>query len=458
MNENSLNLVLTELRATNSRKEKERILSDLTGDLAEDFKTVVYHAYHPRLNYFVKDADWSDIAEVEPNSDDLPVVDLQHAIQFLHDCIATRKYTGHKAIGCLIFIIGRLNADEYEIFKLILEKDLKVGASASTFNKIWPGLVPVHPYMRCSGFDEKVLKNLKFPCYSQPKMDGLYIDIVIENGSTSVYTRSGQDVSHYLDSNEALKLAEIADGTVLQGEALVLDDSRQFYLDRKTGNGYLNSDEVDPTRVRFIIWDAVPFELWNVGGGGGETYEVRLNNAREIVEQFNSLQLIETITCTDVQEIVDHFRKCRLKGEEGTVIKSETGLWKSGTSKDQIKCKVIFDCELEVVDFKEGKGKHEGKLGALICRSSDGMVEVSVGGGYTDAQREDYWENIDQVVGKIVTVRANDVVNDINDETGKFSLFLPRFVELRKDKTEADSYDKICQQVKSFTDLLSLIK
>ena len=44
-------------------------------------------------------------------------------------------------------------------------------------------------------------------------------------------------------------------------------------------------------------------------------------------------------------------------------------------------------------------------------------------------------ENPDGLIGKVVACQYNVV---INDKSGGWSLFLPRFIEVREDKDEAD--------------------
>jgi len=78
-----------------------------------------------------------------------------------------------------------------------------------------------------------------------------------------------------------------------------------------------------------------------------------------------------------------------------------------------------------------------GRLGALVCESSDGVIRVNVGSGYSDEQRDEYTK---KVIGKIVTVKYNA---RIKDKSGVESLFLPVFIELREDKDKAESSKSI---------------
>ena len=63
--------------------------------------------------------------------------------------------------------------------------------------------------------------------------------------------------------------------------------------------------------------------------------------------------------------------------------------------------------------------------------------------GFTDAQRMELWEQRHSLRGKIVTVKANDLLS--KEGSDKMSLFLPVHLEIRNDKDEADSLERIEQ-------------
>jgi DNA ligase-1 len=107
------------------------------------------------------------------------------------------------------------------------------------------------------------------------------------------------------------------------------------------------------------------------------------------------------------------------------------GNWEDKRSKTQIKYKGELECDLKIVGIQEGQGKYAGMLGAILCESSDGLIKVSVGSGFTDDQRK----RRDVIVGKVAAVKYNArIVN----RDGEHSLFLPVLIEIRDDKTEAD--------------------
>jgi DNA ligase-1 len=87
---------------------------------------------------------------------------------------------------------------------------------------------------------------------------------------------------------------------------------------------------------------------------------------------------------------------------------------------------------LKIVGIEEGTGKYAGMLGALILESSDGVIKVRAGSGFSDEQRKQGKE----VIGKIAAIKYN---MRIKNKAGEESLFLPIVLEIRDDKTVADS-------------------
>ena len=140
-----------------------------------------------------------------------------------------------------------------------------------------------------------------------------------------------------------------------------------------------------------------------------------------------------------MNEAKSFYRFQLLQGHEGAVLKAATAIWKDGTSKEQIKMKMALDCDLVVKGFLEGEGKFEGNLGALMCESSDGWLKTNIS-GFNDAMRREIWGHKDDYLGKIVTVRFNDVMVK---EGQPAALFLPRFIEFREDKSDADDLNRI---------------
>jgi DNA ligase-1 len=187
------------------------------------------------------------------------------------------------------------------------------------------------------------------------------------------------------------------------------------------------------------IWDIVPLDSWEA-----EFWEVcRTRSGTALHSGDRAWQRAMLSTNHLVKNLDDAqavFNDYLAKGEEGIILKSSTMSWEGKRSKSQIKFKAENDCDLVCVDWVEGrKGtKTEGLLGALTCQTRDGKLTVNVGGGFTDEQRRTLKKK--DVVGKIIAVMYN---MKIVDSAGNNSLFLPRFIEIRIDKDEADAFKDI---------------
>ena len=451
--------IIKELRSTSSRNEKESIL--LANKDNEILKKVFYLAYDPSVNFYIKsipyENNWKHGEYFE--------YDENEEFEILFDVLETiysRELTGNKAISFLTGVLSERSTEMQELVCNIVKKDLDCGVQTTTINKIWKGLITEPPYLSYTLFSEKLIKNFKLPCYSQIKLDGLYADVFVMKDSISYRSRSGINCKFKLPNTVEERLMEmITDpeaGFVLHCEALVRKgNSFTEFEERKIGNGYLNSDESDPDKVVIVLWDVVSIDEYN-NRKSTEDYIERFNLVENIVEYVDTLhiQMVESRFCNTTQEVIDHFVEARYKGLEGTVIKSPKLKWKDGKVKYGLKLKNEFECELKIIGFQEHSKKHE-QVGAIFVESEDGIVKCKVGSGLTDAQRKKFFLTQYEMIGKIVTVRGNDLVtNELKQD--QYSIFLPRFVEVRDDKSVADTFDKIMATKDSIIDLLKNIE
>jgi ATP-dependent DNA ligase len=97
--------------------------------------------------------------------------------------------------------------------------------------------------------------------------------------------------------------------------------------------------------------------------------------------------------------------------------------------------KQVQDCDLEIIGWYPGEGKREGLIGGFICTDASRTLQVKIGSGFTDADLKTLSSNPDQFIGRVAAVQFNE---PITDKFGNRSLFLPRFIEVRSDKNQAD--------------------
>ncbi|MHA1738939.1 MAG: ATP-dependent DNA ligase, partial [Candidatus Heimdallarchaeota archaeon] len=230
-------------------------------------------------------------------------------------------------------------------------------------------------------------------------------------------------------------------GVVIHGELEVMKNGK--ILDRQTGNGILNSclsntaDQKDADCVILKIWDAVPMQAYNAHSFD-LAYTARYKRCRKIVKLVNhkAITCIRTKIVNSHNEAKEFYRFIREMGGEGAILKNFNMKWKFNTSTESIKLKNVIDFELKLVDWKKGKKgtRFENCMGALICESECEKLQVSIGTGFSDKEREKNWGN---EIGNILTISCESIIKDKSKEL--YSLYLPRFVELRLDRNTAQT-------------------
>jgi ATP-dependent DNA ligase len=425
--------ILDQLADTASRNEKQDILKKHKDNAV--LKQVVEIALNPFVQFYIRKIP--EYKTTWRNKKTLP-----WAIEEL-GVLARREETGNRAIAHLTDVLESVSEEDAKVIERIIAKDLRCGVSESTANKIWKDLVPSYPCMLASGFEQKLLDKMTWPAIAQIKLDGMRFNAIVKNGSVTFRSRNGKElainspllIKSFTDMATNIGMTEV----VFDGELLVADETGN-YLDRQTGNGILNkagkgtiSDD-ESAQVRAIVWDLIPVIHFEAGkcpvpyAERLETLSIAVNNLGYNLEHL--VAVVETTYVTDRNQAQKVFDQYYAEGQEGIILKSASGIWEDKRAKHQIKYKGELECDLKVVGVEEGTGKYRGMLGAIICESADGVVKVSVGSGFNDAQRK---EGVP--VGSIVAVKYNQRIKNVS---GDESLFLPIFIELRSDKDKAD--------------------
>ena len=353
-----------------------------------------------------------------------------------------RLVTGNAAIDHLKTVLEALKEDDAKVMERIIQKDLKCGVQVSTANSVWTGLVHEYPVMLCSQFEQKLVDKIEFPAYVQLKMDGMRFNAIVRDGKVEYRSRNGKEIQllGYLD-DDFIEMAGDVD-CVFDGELLVKQDGK--LLDRQTGNGILNKankgtiSPAEASLVQATVWDVIPY-MYFVDGVCNTPYSKRFETLNSLVNKYEP-ERVATVASWEVQNYEDAnemFQELLARGEEGIILKDKRGIWEDKRTKSQIKFKGELECDLKIVGIEEGTGKYEGMLGAIQCESADGVIKVSVGSGFTDADRASIGND---VIGKVAAIKYN---MRIKNKAGEESLFLPIVLEIRWDKEEADDSTSI---------------
>ena len=150
-------------------------------------------------------------------------------------------------------------------------------------------------------------------------------------------------------------------------------------------------------------WRAVKYMVFDLPGVAGPFSE-RVKHLSAVVADTRQewLQPVAQHRVPDAAGLQTLLLQTVKAGGEGLVLHRANALWAPGRSDALLKLKLQPDEEARVVAHLPGKGRHAGRLGALLMEMPDGQ-RFALGTGFTDAQRAD-----PPAVGSVVTYRYRD--------------------------------------------------
>jgi DNA ligase-1 len=166
-----------------------------------------------------------------------------------------------------------------------------------------------------------------------------------------------------------------------------------------------------------IAWREMHFMVFDLPAQGGD-FTTRLAVLRKLLPITDAPWVVavpqeRATTHAALQALLDKTVKM---GGEGLMLHRGSSQYRGERNSDLLKVKPYEDAEARVVEHVPGKGKHSGRLGALVVETADGK-RFKLGTGLTDAEREN-----PPAVGSWVTYRYN----------GTTAKGLPRFARFMR--------------------------
>lgn len=324
------------------------------------------------------------------------------------------------------FIISQ-DESLHEFLEKLITKKLKLGVTKKTVNKIYPNFLEEFSIQLGSKFDmDKPPKGIM---YATEKLDGIRAFTLIENGKVIIKTRQGKIISGLKDVEEGiLKATKGFDNIFLDGELLSIDSAYEdVYKD--TIKKVNNKNEVK-TGVCYNVFDIGLLEEFNNKQG-----EMLYERRRELLDGLYTNEFVKVVPLLykgdDLNKIIVLLDEYRDKGAEGLMINLGNSYYEFKRTKNLLKLKVMQSCDLKIIGFEEGENRLEGTLGKIICNYKG--YELGVGSGFTDADREEIWNNKEKYLGRIVEI---NYFEETHNENGELSLRFPVFKCIREENKE----------------------
>jgi DNA ligase-1 len=259
----------------------------------------------------------------------------------------------------------------------------------------------------------KSLKDIEFPCYCTPKIDGIRC-LIVDGKAVS---RTLKPIRNTFIQEE---LAGLPDG--LDGE-LILNTEEGF---SKVSSGVMR--EAGKPDFSYCVFDDFEAE-----GNYLERIDIvgQLSDGCFPMKAGKRILVLHPKIIHNEEELLEHEEWCLSNGFEGVMIRND-GPYKFGRSTVNegylLKWKRFVDGEAEILGFIEqnenanektvnelGRGQRsthkenlipKGTLGALRVRDLVTGVEFKVGTGFDDVLRQEIWNNQGAYAKKIVKYKS----------------------------------------------------
>ncbi len=248
---------------------------------------------------------------------------------------------------------------------------------------------------------EKQGKKIKYPCYVQPKLDGVRCIAILKDGKCTLWSRTQKPITGVPHINKYIE-AHFGGPVMFDGELYVHEYKDNFekivslVRQEEPGDGH----EI----VQYHIYDLPTndrFEERTDVLGAMLSYSTRTKGP---------LVKVETLKVENEDQVSEFYDTFRAQGYEGAMLRNADSLYVNKRSPDLIKVKEMQDAEFEIVGIEEGRGKLAGHVGAFVCKNEQGQEFKAKMSGDT-GKLKDYFEQPILWQGKLLTVQFQDLTS-----------------------------------------------
>ena len=270
--------------------------------------------------------------------------------------------------------------------------------------------------------------EVKFPVYSQPKLDGIRCVTRLEKGEVVVRTRNGkliEAIPHI--TNELKKFLQSNPEIILDGELYNHDFKDNFNkitsLVRKqkpvrsasdTDNSFIKKQDKwtqslveSECAIQYWIYDcpkiaqakeAVPFSL-------------RFTTLQNILQEKSCIKLVPTAEIMGQASLNSMYQEYLRDGYEGQMVRKDMG-YEQKRSTSLLKRKEFQDAEYKVIDIEEGNGNRQGTAKNLTLIDPKTLQEFNSNIKGNFEYLAEIFNNKEDYIGKLATIKFFEYTPD----------------------------------------------
>ena len=164
------------------------------------------------------------------------------------------------------------------------------------------------------------------------KYDGIRAQIVKRSGAVHVWSR-GEELMNGRFPEIELLAAGLPDGTVLDGEVLVIkDDQPQAFnlLQQRIGRKTLTKKVLQDAPVGFMAYDLLEIENQDIRS---QPQQARRSQLEALLKDRSGWMISPLVQATDWQQLAEQRNQSRARGVEGLMLKNKDSAYGQGRTK-----------------------------------------------------------------------------------------------------------------------------
>ena len=136
------------------------------------------------------------------------------------------------------------------------------------------------------------------------------------------------------------------------------------------------------------LWERIRFMVFDLPAAGG-TFDERLTKLKKLASEVDSSYLVPVrqFRVSSRNDLMWQLDQVVEQGGEGLMLHRGSSLYEAARSDDLLKLKTHDDAEAVVIAHLPGRGKYQGKLGAILVETPENL-RFRIGTGFSDQERE----------------------------------------------------------------------
>ena len=388
-------------------------------DEREFLKKIFYYTYNPYKKYGVTSKNCKKNSELAFNNYD--------NLFSLLDDLSDRNITGHTAISC---VNGFIKAyEQYEdIIYNIIDRDLKMGASSSSVNKVISGLIPTFQVALANPYNPSRVDFKSGEWRGSRKLDGVRCICRKEGNNVTFFSRNGKEFLTL--ANLEKDILTIPGNFILDGEICMVD--KNGAEDFQSIMKEIRKKDHQIENPKFFVFDYLTLQEFDEKEGTTKLID-RLNNGYDNLSIYLSKSIANKVTIlpqtklTTEEQFTEMVKEAEEAGFEGIMVRKNTS-YEGKRSHNLLKVKKFHDAEYVVLETTSGniRWTENGKQIERECLSNITIehkgCRVNVGSGFSKEQRELYHANPELIIGKTVCIKYFE---ETQNQNGGYSLRFP---------------------------------